>query len=56
VLLDATPFKSTVRAYAVGDPKKERTFESIFDELVTLIAERNPDFYQVNGGKLERAD
>jgi hypothetical protein len=29
--------------------------EKIFDELVELVAERDPDFYEVENGKLIRA-
>jgi len=56
VLLDANPFKPTYSSYAVGEPKRELSLESVFKELVTLVAERNPDFYQANNGVLSRAD
>lgn len=56
VLLDANPFKPEYSTYAVGDPKTKRSMESIFEELIAVVAERNPDFYQVNKGELERAD
>jgi len=56
VLLDANSFKPTFECYAVGDPTSPRTMESVFTELIALIAERNPDFYQNSEGKLERAD
>lgn len=56
VLLDANPFKPSSKCFAVGDPNTERTMESVFDEMIALIAERNPDFYQANNGVLEKAD
>lgn len=56
MLLDANPFNPSCEAYAVGDPGSQRSVESIFDELVTLVAERNPDFYQSTSGNLEKAD
>ena len=56
VLLDANPFKPSYQCYGVGDSTNERSMESVFEELVTLIAERNPDFYQANKGVLEKAD
>ena len=56
VLLDANQFNPSYHCYAVGDASKERTMESVFDELITLVAERNPDFYQATNGLLERAD
>lgn len=55
VLLDANTFKPNYRAYAVGDPKNVRTLESIFDELITIVADRNPDFYQADKGVLSKA-
>lgn len=55
VLLDANTFKPDYKAYAVGDPKNVLSLESIFEELVTVIADRNPDFYQADNGVLKRA-
>jgi len=52
-LLDASPHSATVRAFPVGAMKKPVTLSSIIDELLVLIAERNPDFYEVIDGKLK---
>lgn len=54
VLLDATPFAATFDVYLVGEPKVPVALDSVFDELVGLVAERNPDFYEAVKGKLRR--
>lgn len=56
VLLDANPFQPQYSSYAVGETETQTTLSSVFDELVGLIAERNPDFYQAVDGCLERAE
>ncbi|HMJ26583.1 MAG TPA: hypothetical protein VK475_12165 [Pyrinomonadaceae bacterium] len=55
VLLDANPFSPSVVIHAVGDPKTVIALEYIFDDLLTLVAERNPDFYECVNGKLRKA-
>jgi hypothetical protein len=55
VLLDSNQFAPTFAVYPVGEPTKETTFDAAFSELITLIAERNPDFYEADGGDLQRA-
>jgi len=54
-LLDANPFNPSVTPYKVGDGLTVLSLESIFDDLVTLVAERNPDFYECVDGTLQRA-
>lgn len=56
VLLNANRFQPEYAAYNVGDSETSVTLDSIFAELVGLIAERNPDFYQVGDGALEKAE
>jgi hypothetical protein len=56
LLLRATDIGSTLRAYAVGDPLTEVPLADVFDDLVRLVAERNPDFYEYNDGRLMRAN
>jgi hypothetical protein len=36
----------------VGDPVSHISLDVAFDELIQLIAERNPDFYEAVGGAL----
>lgn len=55
LLLDANPFSSTLLAHSVGEPSSVITLEKIFDELVALVAERNPDFYESVNGEIKRA-
>jgi hypothetical protein len=51
-LLEASPQEVTIQAFSVGDPKKVVPLDKIMDDLITLVAERNPDFYEVVDGKL----
>lgn len=55
LLLDASPTQVEVRAYEVGDPTTAIPLAAIFDTLVRLVAERNPDFYDVADGNLVAA-
>ncbi len=55
VLLDADPNDPRFVAYLAGHPGEPVPLEKIFDELVELVAERDPDFYEVENGKLIRA-
>lgn len=55
VLLDATPLRAWWQVYRVGDPATTLDLPDVFDELVGLVGERNPDFYEVNtAGNLVR--
>ncbi len=51
ILLSAQP-KVGLRAFEVGNPEEEVSMERILDTLVELVAERNPDFYEVVEGRL----
>lgn len=53
-LLDANPFQPSIIPYRVGDPKIPTTWGEVFDDLVAVIAERNPDFYEDDGGSLKK--
>jgi hypothetical protein len=55
LLLDASPKVATVRAFQVGHPGKEVPLQDVFDDLLKLVAERNPDFYEFFEGSLRRA-
>ena len=55
ILLDSNQFAPTFEVYRVGDSATPIPLETAFDELVTLVAERNPDFYEAVGGNLMRA-
>lgn len=53
-LLDASPANVDVRPFAVGEPNIELPLEHIIDDLVRLVAERNPDFYEYVDGNLKK--
>ena len=55
LLLDTTPGWVTVRATEVGYPDTPMPLARMFDALVSLVAERNPDFYQVQDGAIVTA-
>jgi hypothetical protein len=55
ILVDANPGAPQYEVYRVGDPKNSIPLEAAFNELLDLIAERNPDFYEVVSGKIETA-
>jgi hypothetical protein len=52
LLLDATPFKTSVRLFEVGEPDVEVPLQEVFDQLIVLVAERKPDFYECVDGHL----
>lgn len=55
ILLEASSKHASLRAFAVGDPKKAVPMEKVMDTLVELVAVRNPDFYEFLEGKLIKA-
>lgn len=52
LLLEAGHSGSTVRAYEVGKPDKVLPLDTIIKDLLTIAAERNPDFYEMDGDTL----
>ena len=52
VLLDASSSDAKYETYAVGHPKTTVPMSDVLDDLVSLVAIRNPDFYQDKGGRL----
>lgn len=53
-LVDATPFAAGVQLFRAGDSEHEVQLDDAFDELLALVAQRNPDFYEFEGGRLRR--
>ena len=51
ILLDATPAAVTLRPFAVGAPSDELQMGEILDDLLRLVAQRNPDFYEFVEGE-----
>jgi hypothetical protein len=54
VLLDANPFTPSFKTYPVGDPANPANLRDVFDELIGVVATRNPDFYEAVGGDLQK--
>jgi hypothetical protein len=50
LLLDASPEQVTLRAFEVGAPAEPVPLEAVFDTLMQIVADRNPDFYEVLDG------
>ena len=53
-LIEATPSSATAQLFRAGDSEREVQLDDAFDELLTLVAERNPDFYEFVDGRLRR--
>lgn len=49
-LVDANLFASSCEFYEVGDHVKPVPLERIFDQMVTEVTDRNPDFYEIEPG------
>ena len=52
MLIDANPFQPSFTSYNVGDHITGVDLGEAFDDLIGLVATRNPDFYEVLDGKL----
>jgi hypothetical protein len=52
MLLDASSTTKPIRSYEVGKPRTPIPLSKILDELLTIAAERNPDFYEFEAGNL----
>lgn len=53
-LLDANPFDPSTRVYEAGLPEEAVSLGDVFGEMVRIVADRNPDFYEELDGKLEK--
>jgi hypothetical protein len=53
-LVEASPTSVDLHAYEVGKTDEPVALEKILDDLLTLVADRNPDFYEFDSGKLVR--
>ena len=53
-LVEATSFAASVQLFRAGDSEREVQLDDAFNELLTLAAERNPDFYEFVDGRLRR--
>jgi hypothetical protein len=55
ILLDVGQDNVMLRPFAVGDAVTELSMNGILDDLLKLVVQRNPDFYEFVDGSLERA-
>ena len=55
ILLDASPTTVTLTPYLVGNPTVVCSFDVMVEDLLQMVALRNPDFYEVLGGNLTKA-
>lgn len=53
-LVDANPSQPAAEIYLAGQPERPIPLARAFDDLVTLVAKRDPDFYRASGGVLRR--
>jgi hypothetical protein len=56
LLLGADPSEVTITAYPVGKPDQAISLDELLTDLLDLVAQRNPDFYELEStGKLVKA-
>ena len=53
-LVDANPFKPSFKIYESGSEASPVPLSDALDELMQMIADRNPDFYQAENGELQK--
>ncbi|WP_342372500.1 hypothetical protein PCC79_16505 [Propioniciclava soli] len=54
VLVDLNVFQPTVRVFEVNDLENEVSLDQMFDDLITLVGERNFDFYEGLNGQVTK--
>ena len=52
VLLDASSAHARLEAYRVGETERSVPMAEVLDDLVSIVAIRNPDFYEYKDGSL----
>lgn len=55
ILVDATPKRVIYEVYRAGDPDTQIALDQALNELLEIVAERSPDFYDLRDSKLVRA-
>ena len=53
--MDGNRFKPSLEIFEAGKPDQPVPLATELDELMLLVAERNPDFYQWKDERLSRA-
>lgn len=52
LLLEASPTHVEIATFQVGQSENAISLDQVMDDIVQLVADRNPDFYEVVEGKL----
>ena len=55
LLVEASPAAATIEAFKVGNPDTPVPLDELCNDLLQLVAKRNPDFYSFDDGKLVKA-
>ena len=55
ILIDATPNGVSYEAYRAGDSERQVPFDEALDEILEIVAERSPDFYDLVNGALTKS-
>ncbi len=55
VLVHTTPGEPAVEVYRAGEPETSISIDQALNELIELVAERSPDFYEVDNGMLVKS-
>lgn len=55
-LVDANSNPPQFKLHRVGNSQKVISTDEMMEEILSIVAERNPDFYQLKEGKLQKAD
>ena len=53
-LVTASPFDASLDLYTAGKPETPVALDQILNEVLEIVAERNPDFYEYVDGKVRR--
>ena len=53
ILMEANLTYAELKVYEVGNPSSVISLETVLDDLLLQVAERNPDFYEFDDGKLK---
>ena len=54
-LLRGDPGEPGLAVYEVGKPDRALELADVLDDLLRQVADRNPDFYEFENGRLVRA-
>lgn len=54
-LVSASPAEASIRFSRAGEPEGDLTVDTIFEDVLPIVAERNDDSYRFDGRRLRRA-